>query len=110
MGVIVRIEITAREYRVFYSGRSCDSAFGLLVDDWTHQTFRKMHSDRQPLIVAENMRDSACADTSPATYLESAENPRIYRQGLGEIFERLSAFLSANNLQIRYRFRSLNSV
>lgn len=56
MGVIVRIEVMAREYRVVYTIREDDSALGLLVDDWTHQTLRTMHSDRQPLIVAEKTR------------------------------------------------------
>lgn len=84
MGVIVRIEVVAREYRVFYSARRYDSALGLLVDDWTHQTLRTMHSDRQPLIVAENMRDSVCADTGPVTYLESAVFPTIDRHALGK--------------------------
>lgn len=47
MRVVVRIEIVAREYRVVYSAQSRFS-LGLLADDWTHQTFRTMLSDRQP--------------------------------------------------------------
>jgi hypothetical protein len=45
MGVVVRIEIMAREYRVVWV-RGGGSASAMSVDDWTHQTSLLL-SDRQ---------------------------------------------------------------